>query len=71
MPRALPWPALMAARLGKLKLSPEMFWNMTLPELDAALRGAFGPGIGHDAPERVDLRALMSRFPDCHEEVGQ
>jgi uncharacterized phage protein (TIGR02216 family) len=54
----------MQAGLGLLRLSPETFWAMTLRELDAALRGAFGRHAGKGAMERSALSALMARYPD-------
>lgn len=52
----------MALGFGLLRLSPDAFWSLTMPELAAALRGASGQigGIG----EMPDLSALMSLFPD-------
>ena len=53
----------MAAGLGTLRLSPQVFWAMTPRELDAALRGAFGITIPHPM-SRADLSALMTAYPD-------
>lgn len=56
----------MALALGRLRVAPQVFWSMTLPELQALLRGALPsatPGTG--APcDRAGLHDLMSRFPD-------
>lgn len=53
----------MEAGLGALRLSPRDFWAMTPRELDAGLRGLFGPRVS--APlSRGDLTALMQRYPD-------
>jgi uncharacterized phage protein (TIGR02216 family) len=49
--------------LGVLGLSPDAFWRMTVKELEAALRGRFGPALGAP-PTRGDLAAMMQRFPD-------
>ncbi len=54
----------MAAGLGTLRLAPSEFWAMTLRELDAALRGAFGLAMVGSAPTRADLDALMVAHPD-------
>ena len=61
--KPLPWDDLMAVGLGRLGLAPNVFWNMTLPELDAALRGAFGDRLA-GALDRSELKDLMIRFPD-------
>lgn len=56
----------MRAGLGQLRLSPQAFWEMTLPELNAALRGA--GDAGHtEALTRVALDALMALYPDDEE----
>jgi uncharacterized phage protein (TIGR02216 family) len=54
----------MAAGLGLLRLEPKAFWAMTPRELEAALRGLFGPAGGNGPLTRVDLAELMIRFPD-------
>jgi uncharacterized phage protein (TIGR02216 family) len=54
----------MAAGLGILALAPGHFWAMTPKELDAALRGRLGGSKAASGPTRIDLTALMSRFPD-------
>jgi len=54
----------MAAGLGLLRLEPRAFWALTPRELDAALRGLFGPERTSSAPSRGELAALMRRFPD-------
>jgi uncharacterized phage protein (TIGR02216 family) len=55
----------MAAGLGLLRLSPEAFWALTLPELAIALRGALGlPAKGGSAPEAHILETLMQLHPD-------
>ena len=46
---------------GRLRLSSEQFWRMTLPELAAAVRcGA--PAL--EAPVREVLERLLRDFPD-------
>lgn len=54
----------MMAGLGTLRLAPSEFWAMSLRELDAALRGAFGLAVTVDALKRADLDALMAAHPD-------
>lgn len=46
--------------LSHLRLSPKVFWVLSLPEL-AAMAGAFGEPAGLS---RREVEALMSRFPD-------
>ncbi len=38
MNEGFPWARLMELGLGSLRLPPERFWQMTLPELSAAAR---------------------------------
>jgi uncharacterized phage protein (TIGR02216 family) len=45
--------------LGSLGLAPDAFWQMTLPELQAAL-----PAAGAAVLSRDDLNELMRYFPD-------
>ena len=54
----------MEAGLGSLRFSPAAFWAMTPRELEAALRGAFGPPRQAATPLRADLAALMDLYPD-------
>ena len=62
-PKALPWNDLMAVGLGRLGLSPKVFWSMTLQELDAAMIGLSGTQrVARFA--RTDLSKLMATFPD-------
>lgn len=55
-----PWGAAMTLGLSRLRLSPDIFWGLSLPEL-AAMAGAFGQPAGLS---RGDVAALMQRFPD-------
>jgi uncharacterized phage protein (TIGR02216 family) len=50
----------MSLGLSRLRLLPEEFWGLSLPEL-AAMAGAFGQPVGLS---RRDVEALMRRFPD-------
>lgn len=62
--KLLPWAEIMAFGFGILRLSPDAFWNLTIPELKAALRGRKG-GFGAIEPlPRDAFAALMQRFPD-------
>ncbi|MBV1705181.1 MAG: phage tail assembly chaperone [Hyphomicrobiales bacterium] len=52
----------MAFGLGALRLPPDAFWAMSLPELRAAARGIFGEA---STPfDRAALDALMKAHPD-------
>jgi len=58
-----PWQEAMTLGLGRLRLAPEIFWRLTLPELAAAARAL---GQRGDAPmARGELEGLMTRFPDA------
>lgn len=50
----------MTLGLSRLRLSPEVFWGLSLPEL-AAMAGTFGEPTGLS---RGEVEALMRRFPD-------
>lgn len=50
----------MTLGLGRLRLSPHVFWGLSLPEL-AAMAGVFCTPAGLS---RRDVEALMQRFPD-------
>jgi uncharacterized phage protein (TIGR02216 family) len=54
----------MIAGLGHLGLTPRTFWAMTVPELDAALRGHYGIGPAISLMNRTALAALMRTHPD-------
>lgn len=62
MTRALPWHALMAAGLGRLRLAPACFWAMTPREFLAAL--GHGATTGAAPIRRETLQALMAAYPD-------
>jgi uncharacterized phage protein (TIGR02216 family) len=64
MSRCLPWEALLATGLGRLRLPPESFWAMTPRELRAAL----GEGGGAMSLDRSGLAVLMGRHPDDKEQ---
>jgi len=50
----------MTLGLSRLRLSPDVFWGLSLPEL-AAMAGAFGEPAGLS---RGEVEALMQKFPD-------
>lgn len=54
----------MAFGLGVLRLSPDAFWSLSIPELKAAIRGLKGGIDMVDPLPRDTLAALMTRFPD-------
>jgi len=55
-----PWGTAMTLGLSRLRLSPDVFWRLSLPEF-SAMAGAFGQPAGLS---RGEVEALMSRFPD-------
>jgi uncharacterized phage protein (TIGR02216 family) len=63
-PKPFQWQAAMAFGLGVLRLPPSSFWAMTPRELDAALRGVYGPPSAETAPTRAGLAQLAAMFPD-------
>lgn len=50
--------------LGLLGHPPQVFWNMTPREIEAALRGLFAPFAAPAPPSRTEFTALMQRYPD-------
>lgn len=52
----------MSLGLGTLRMAPEIFWRMTLPELAAAAR-AMRPDV-QKAMGREEFDGLMIRYPD-------
>lgn len=59
-----PWQDLMRLGLGRLRLAPNQFWQMTPRELKAAFDGAFGCHENQQI-DRKTLKDLMNAFPDC------
>lgn len=57
-----PWEEAMSLGLGTLRMPPEIFWRMTLPELAAAAR-AMRPDV-QKAMGRGELAEMMIRYPD-------
>jgi uncharacterized phage protein (TIGR02216 family) len=58
--RPFPWGTVMTLGLSRLRLSPDVFWGLSLPEL-AAMAGAFGEPA---SLSRRDVETLMRQFPD-------
>ncbi|WP_040300433.1 phage tail assembly chaperone [Agrobacterium albertimagni] len=58
--RPFPWGSVMTLGFSRLRLSPHVFWGLSLPEL-AAMAGAFGESGGLS---RREVEALMRQFPD-------
>jgi uncharacterized phage protein (TIGR02216 family) len=65
--KAFPWDRAMEIGFGHLRLAPDQFWRLTLPELAAAARGM---GVGATPPPmtRDELTRLGERFPDLSSE---
>lgn len=57
-----PWDEAMTIGLGRLRLTPETFWRMTLPELAAAAR-ALHPERSSSI-DRTGLQKLIQTYPD-------
>lgn len=57
-----PWDEAMSLGLGQLRLPPEIFWRLTLPELAAAAR-ALRP-VRSNLIDRTGLQKLMQAYPD-------
>ncbi len=59
--QSFPWEELIALGLHRLRLTPDLFWSLTLRELlvIAGFRSGAAP-----ATDRATLEALMARFPD-------
>ena len=53
------WAQLMQWGLGKRNMHPDVFWQLSLPELYALLPEGHAHGMG-----RAQLEALMDIFPD-------
>jgi uncharacterized phage protein (TIGR02216 family) len=54
------WARLMQVGLGRLRLAPEVFWNLTPAEFMLMA----GLGEGRSALSRAGLAELSARFPD-------
>ncbi|KAB7741600.1 phage tail assembly chaperone [Parvibaculum sedimenti] len=60
--KTFPWTRAMEIGFGHLRLAPEQFWGMTLPELASAAR-CLRRDDGDQMTMR-DLDRLMGLFPD-------
>jgi uncharacterized phage protein (TIGR02216 family) len=58
--RPFPWETAMLLGLARLRLSPEVFWGLSLQEF-SAMAGMYGQPTGLS---RREVEALMQRFPD-------
>jgi uncharacterized phage protein (TIGR02216 family) len=58
--RPFPWETAMMLGLSRLRLSPEMFWGLSLQEF-SVLAGMYGQSTDLS---RREVEALMQRFPD-------
>ena len=65
MTRKVDWTGLMRLGLGALRLSPEVFWQMTPVELQRALEGAGILPLEGQMLLRKDLDRLMQDHPDA------
>lgn len=54
----------MAFGLGKLRLSPDQFWAMSLREIDAAIEGYLGNSRTVTNPSRTTINEMMAQYPD-------
>ncbi|MEP3438531.1 MAG: rcc01693 family protein [Hoeflea sp.] len=55
-----PWASVIRFGLSRLRLTPEAFWRLSLPELNALIGADDAPAMA----TRQGLEALMQRFPD-------
>ena len=61
-----PWASVLRFGLGHLRLIPDAFWRLSLPELIALTGGTELPATA----TRQGLEALMALFPDNSTEKG-
>ncbi|MDF1607276.1 phage tail assembly chaperone [Hoeflea sp. YIM 152468] len=55
-----PWASVIRFGLGRLRLPPDQFWRLSVPELSALTGAAEAPTLTN----RQGLEALMALFPD-------
>lgn len=62
----MPWGDFMKIALGKMGMSPDVFWNMSITEFYAAIEGFAEFHSGGKPPplSRNELEDLMERYPD-------
>ena len=61
-PRATPWRQWMAFGLGFIKLSPPVFWRLSLAEWRALWGGLETMSV--DTLNHNDLVSMMAQYPD-------
>ncbi|RKE85509.1 phage tail assembly chaperone [Rhizobium sp. AG855] len=59
-PKPFPWGTAMTLGFHRLRLLPEVFWRLSLPEFVAMSGGFDRPG----GISRAEVERMMSRFPD-------
>jgi uncharacterized phage protein (TIGR02216 family) len=59
-PKPFPWEMAMTLGLARLRLLPEVFWRLSLPEFVAIAGGFDRPG----GISRAEVERMMQRFPD-------
>lgn len=64
---ALDYADLLATAYHVLRLPPEDFWALTMPEFRALLRGK---GQEDGLPDAAELQQLAQRFPDVTQQAG-
>ena len=57
---AIPWGAWMALGLGRLRLSPDVFWRLSIAEWRAITGDNVEPPM-----TQADLNQLMTEYPDA------
>ncbi|HUN12607.1 MAG TPA: phage tail assembly chaperone [Rhabdaerophilum sp.] len=62
--RRFPWAEIVAFGLGTLRLHPDAFWSLSLPELTVIVNAALGRAPQTTPMFRDDLAALIARYPD-------
>ena len=58
--KLFPWASVIRFGLGHLRLTPDAFWRLSLPELEAML----GTDALPEMSTRQELEALMALYPD-------
>ncbi|MEM5494002.1 rcc01693 family protein [Hoeflea sp. AS16] len=56
-----PWASVLCFGLGRLRLPPDAFWQLSLPELNALTGASAQPQA---TTTRASLETLMARYPD-------
>jgi uncharacterized phage protein (TIGR02216 family) len=66
-----PWTELLHMALGTFRLTPQQFWNMTLPELVMMIEAREGKQEVKTPLQRAELEALQRSFPDVNGEESR